>query len=126
MGLVRSSELALAQSNCLRDITGSAKVSVQCRESEEQVLFLLFLWGGSTPQHMEVLRLGVELELQLPAYTTASAKGDPSHSCNLQHSSQQHWIVDPLSGARDKTRILMDTNGNSQILSYFKMHHRAT
>ena len=28
---------------------------------------------------MEVLRLGVESELQLPAYTTATATPDPSH-----------------------------------------------
>ena len=33
----------------------------------------LHLW------HMEVPRLGIELELQLPAYTTATATPDPSH-----------------------------------------------
>ena len=31
------------------------------------------------PWHMEVPRLGVESELQLPAYTTATATQDPSH-----------------------------------------------
>ena len=35
---------------------------------------------------MEVPRLGVESELQLPAYTTATATPDPSHVCNLHHS----------------------------------------
>ena len=30
---------------------------------------------------MEVLRLGVESELQLLAYTTATATPDPSHVC---------------------------------------------
>ena len=29
--------------------------------------------------HMEIPRLGVELELQLAAYTTATAMWDPSH-----------------------------------------------
>ena len=39
--------------------------------------FLGFL--GPHVQHMEVPRLGVALELQLPAYTTAKATQDPSH-----------------------------------------------
>ena len=58
-------------------------------------------------QHMEVPRLGVESELQLPAYTTATATPDPSHVCDLHHSSQQHWIPNPLSKARDRTHKLM-------------------
>ena len=41
---------------------------------------------------MEVPRLGVPLELQLPAYTTATATQDPSHVWDLHHSSQQHWV----------------------------------
>ena len=41
---------------------------------------------------MEVPRLGVESELQLLAYTTATAMPDPN----------------PLSEARDRTLILMD------------------
>ena len=35
---------------------------------------------------MEVPRLGVQLELQLPAYITATATPDPSHVFNLYHS----------------------------------------
>ena len=42
---------------------------------------------GPLPWHMEVPRLGVELELKLPAYTTATAMLDRSHLCNLHHSS---------------------------------------
>ena len=57
---------------------------------------------------MEVPRLGVELELQLPAYATATAMPDPSHICDLHHSSWPCWIPDPLSVARDRTCILMD------------------
>ena len=34
-------------------------------------------------QHMEVPRIGVELELQLQAYTAARAMWDLSHICNL-------------------------------------------
>ena len=50
-----------------------------------------------------VPRLGVESELQLPAYTTATATTGPSRICNL-HCSQQRRILDPLSKARDQTR----------------------
>ena len=56
---------------------------------------------------MEVPRLGVELELQLLVYTTATATWDLSHVCNLHHSSRQHRILNPLSKARDRTRNLM-------------------
>ena len=38
--------------------------------------FLAFLLGGAYSQHMEVPRLGVESELQLMAYTTATAMPD--------------------------------------------------
>ena len=62
------------------------------------------------PRHMGVPRQGTELELQLPAYTTPTAMGDPSHVCDLHHSSWQHWIPDPLIKARDQTQILMDTS----------------
>ena len=60
--------------------------------------------------HMEVPRLGVNSELQLPAYTTATAMQDPSHICDLHHGSRQPWILNPLSEARDRTRVFMDTS----------------
>ena len=51
---------------------------------------------------MEVPRLGVESELQLPAYATATATWDPSCVCSLHCSSRQQWTLNPLSGARDR------------------------
>ena len=57
---------------------------------------------------MEAQRLGVEQELQLPVYTTATATPDPSLVCDLHCSSQQRQILNPLTGAWDQTRILMD------------------
>ena len=36
---------------------------------------------------MEVPRLGIESEPQLPAYTTATAKWDLIHICDLHHST---------------------------------------
>ena len=56
---------------------------------------------------MEVPRLGVQLEPQLPAFVTATAISDPSRICNLHHSSQQRWILNFLSEARDQTRDFM-------------------
>ena len=32
-----------------------------------------------------------------------------SHVYDLYHSSQQHWILSSLSGAKDQTHIIMDT-----------------
>ena len=73
------------------------------------LLFFLCLFCLLWPhlQHMEVPRLGTESELQLPTYATAT--GDPSHVCNLHHTSQQRWILNPLSEARVRTYILMNT-----------------
>ena len=58
---------------------------------------------------MEVLGLGVESELQLPTYTTATATWEQSCVCSLHHSSQQCQIPNLLSQARDQIYILMDT-----------------
>ena len=57
---------------------------------------------------MEVSRLGVELELQLLAYTLATQH--PSHNCDLHHSSQQCQNLNPLSKTSDQTCILKDTS----------------
>ena len=59
---------------------------------------------------MEVPRLGVTLELQLLAYTTATVMQDLSCICDLHRSSRQRRILNPLSEARDQTRNLMDAS----------------
>ena len=59
--------------------------------------------------HMDVPGLGVKSELQLPACATATAAPDPSHVCDLHPSSWQCRFLNPLSEARDRTHILMDT-----------------
>ena len=63
--------------------------------------FLLLMW------YMEVPRLGVETELQLQVYTTATAMQDLSHVFDLYQNSWQYWILNPLSKARDRTCNLM-------------------
>ena len=69
-----------------------------------------FCFLGPHLQHMEVPRLGVKSELQLTAYTTATATQDWSSVCSLHHSSWQHWIPGPLRKAKDKTHILINTS----------------
>ena len=69
--------------------------------------FCFFVFLGPHPWHMEVPRLGVESELLLLAYTTATATQDPSHICDPHHSSQQRWILNPLSEARNRACNLM-------------------
>ena len=49
------------------------------------------------------------MEVPRLAYTTAAAMWDPSPIFNLHHSSWQRWILNPLSEARDRTCILIDT-----------------
>ena len=65
------------------------------------ILFYCFL--GLHLRHMEVPRLGVQSELQLSAYTTATATQDPSQVCDLPHSSRQCRILNALREARDRT-----------------------
>ena len=71
------------------------------------VCLFVFSFLGLHPWHMEVPRLGVKSEPQLPAYTTATATPDLTHICNIYHSSRQPWIFNPLSEARDGTRNFM-------------------
>ena len=76
----------------------STSISGSCLQ---QLLFFGFFFPfvilGPYLQHMEVPKLGVESELQLPADTTATAMWDPNHVCDLHHSSQQRQILNPLS-----------------------------
>lgn len=48
----------------------------------------------------EVSRLGGKSELQLSAYTTATATPDPCRICDLHSSLWQRQILNPLSMAR--------------------------
>ena len=71
------------------------------------MIFFYDLW------HMEVPRLRVKSELQLPAYTTTTATPDLSYVCDLHQSPRQCWILNPLSH-----------NGNSLV--HFLIHILST
>ena len=70
-------------------------------------LFFFFLQPHL--QQMEVPGPGAESELQLMAYTTATATLDLTYICNTCCSSWQHWILNPLSQAKYWTHILTET-----------------
>ena len=50
--------------------------------------FFFFCFLGLHPWHMEVSRLGVELEVQQPTYTTVTAMPDPQPAERGQGSNQ--------------------------------------
>ena len=62
------------------------------------------------PQYMEIPRLGVESERQLPGYTAVTAAWEPSLGCDLNLSSQQHRIRNALSSTSPGTHVLMDAS----------------
>ena len=74
--------------------------------------FFTFFFLGLPVWHMEVSRLGVKLELQLLAYTTATATPDLSRICHLHHS------LNPLGKARDRIYIFMDISPVLNPLSH--------
>ena len=93
--------------------------------------FFFFLWPYL--QQIKVLRSGVKLELQLgpvpqpwqhgirnTSGNPATAMPDPSHICDLHHSSWQCWILNPVGEAKDQTHILVDTSWVHNPLSYNK------
>ena len=95
--------------------------------------FFFFCVLGLHLRHTKILRIGVELELQLPANTTATAMQDLSCICNPHHSSEQCRILNPLSEARDQTSNLMVTSqvcfccatmGNPRILNFQYYFHQ--
>ena len=75
--------------------------------SHPALLLFYFCFLGPHLWHMEVLRIGVQSELQLLAYATATAPSDLSCICNLYHSSWKHWILNPLSKTTSHTHNLM-------------------
>ena len=77
-----------------------------------EILFYFLFFGlsvflGLHLWYMEVPRLGVQLELQLLAYCTATAMPDLSCIYKLHYRSWQGQILNPLNEARDQTCVLM-------------------
>ena len=82
-------------------------VSSMTEELGFYFIHLCICFLGPHLRHMDIPRPGVESELQLPAYTTATATRDLSHICDLYYSSWQCRILNPPREARDRTWNLM-------------------
>ena len=65
-------------------------------------ILFYFIFLGPHLQPMEVPRLRFKSEC-----SSATAMPVLSHICNPHHSSQQRWILNPLSEAKDQTSNLM-------------------
>ena len=78
--------------------------------TREVLKFTFFCFLGLHMQYMEVPRLGVESQLQLPVYTTAIAMPDSSCVCDIHHSSLQCQVVNPLNENRDGKKIYLIVN----------------
>ena len=65
------------------------------------VLFCFVFFCFLHLRHTEVPRLGVKLDYSCWPQHTATATPDPTHICDLHHSSRQCRILNPLSEARN-------------------------
>ena len=82
---------------------------------------LSFVFLGPHLWHMEVprLRKGWNWSCSCwPACTTATAVRDLSLFCDIQYSSWQRLILNPLSKTRDGTCVVMDTSSVLWPLSH--------
>ena len=78
-----------------------AAVNVHVQVGFVLFCFCFFVFLRPRLQPVDVPKLGVESQLQLPACPTATAMQELSCACSCQHSSQQHWLLNLLSEARD-------------------------
>ena len=69
--------------------------------------FCIFAFSRAAPVACGGSQARGQIGAVAPAYARATATRDLSHICNLHHSSQQCWILNPLIEARDRTHNLM-------------------
>ena len=83
-----------------------------CILSFTMMLFYLFFWGGVFLGPHPLAHGGSQARGRIGAVAAhlhhSRETRDPSHVCNLHHSSWQRWILNSLSKARGRTCILMD------------------
>ena len=77
------------------------------------LVLVLFAFWGCTCSIWKFL--GQESHQSYSCWPTTTAMWDPRCICDLHHSSQQRWILNTLSKARDRTYILMDTSRISYL-----------
>ena len=84
--------------------------SIEAHRTHRKLVYscLVSVFLGPHLRHMEVPRLGVQSELQLPAYTAATATPDLSCIRDLPRTFRPRQILNPLSEAGNRTYILTD------------------
>ena len=80
-------------------------------------VFLFFLFRAAPEAYGSSQAKG-QIRAVAAAYTAATATPDLNHVCNLRHGSQQRWILNPLSKARDRTCTLMGSSWALTLLSH--------
>ena len=100
----------MSGSQYIKELWGSGGKVLDFIYFFKQLKKLFFIFLGPYPWHMEVPSLEVKSELQSLTCDTATAMPDLSPICDLHHSSQQRWILNPINKAKDQTRVLMDTS----------------
>ena len=80
--------------------------------NEEWLSFFFFFFRAVPVAHGSSQARGWIGAVAAGLYTTATETQDPSHICNLHHSSWQRWILNSLSKARDQSHVLM---GSSRV-----------
>ena len=89
-----------------------------------RIIIITICFLGPQGHHMEVLGLGVESELQLLAYTTATATWDLSHVWDLYTTARgnagslTHWAGPELPLSHDRNSLGIIFNVGSQKWTY--------
>ena len=116
VSILHTSDLSSSPFGCLSSASSLKRSSA----------FLLF---RVSPKACGSSQARSQIRAAAEAYATATATPDPSRICDQCHNLRQPQIPYPLSKARDRTRILIDTsqilsplshNGNSRNSSAFK------
>ena len=75
------------------------------------LLFFFFFLFRATPMAYGSSKSRGAVGAAAAGHITATAMlWDLSHVCDLHHSSRQHWILNPLSKAKNQTQVLVDTS----------------
>ena len=77
-----------------------------------------FFFLGIYPQQYGGSHARGPIRATAPSLCHTIATPDLSHVCNVSHSLQQRWILNPLSKARDWTHIIMDTSQDLNPMSH--------
>ena len=99
-------------------IVNRAAMNIGMHVSFLSLFFFFFCLFRAQPMAYGGSQVWVESKLQPLAYATATAMRNPSHVCDLHHSSWQCWNLNPLSEARDWTCVFKDA---SQIRFHWVM-----